>query len=78
MDTNLVDEIENWHKLVKKVKQFYTNTRVVEKSLIISTHITARMSIAEFPSGADLLVEIASSENCLLFFSCKISHTKIV
>ena len=53
-------------ELPKKVKRFNTIAGIVDTSLITSTVITGRISIAAFASGVGLPVDIALSGTSLL------------
>ena len=57
----LLDEIKVRERLTKKMKRFNTITSIVDTGLITSTEITGGVSIAAFPSSADLPVGISLS-----------------
>ena len=61
IEAYLLDEIEVRERLTKKMKRFNTITSIVDTGLITSTEITGGVSIAAFPSSADLPVGISLS-----------------
>ena len=54
------------NKLLKRMKRFNTIIGIIDTSLITSTVITGRISIAAFASGVGLPVGIALSGTSLL------------
>ena len=66
IEAYLLDEIDVRERQAKKMKQFNTITGIVHKSLITSTVITGRVSIAAIASGVGLPVGITVSGTSLL------------
>ena len=67
IEAYLLDEIEVRERLAKNTERFNTFIGILHTSLLTSTVITDGVSIAEFASGAGLLVGIPLSETSLLF-----------
>ena len=66
IEAYFLNEIEVREKIAKKMKQFNRITGIADMSLITSTVITGRISIASFASGVGLPVGITLSGTSLL------------